>query len=412
MITRAKFPKKKDILIVNDVPIKSEIEKSLPYSATSNLNMFTALRKGTVDVYGEAAAPNPYPIKQKDIWPTYLDYTYYGEDEVESNWDFNKEFRRRKDLQPLDDKEYRFIEKTSEPVDFENLPTCFYKLEHQKDVYISGRLFTTIKELINEIKEVEPKLIICTGKWALFFLTGCTSLTKNLSKQGTVIQFGGLATFRSSVMQLHECWGITAEHVLVPIYHPVNAFSMPDKMYVMDLDIQKLCYMYEVIKSEGVGYYIRPERPFIIGDTFTKIQDYFNELSALLEQGKTIISIDIETFFSSTIDCIGFAYETERAICVPLATKSNPNLWPKDIEIDILCLIRQVLTHPNCAMLCQNGAYEQQFFYKLWGLQVPLAHDTMIKSHVLRNYMPKSLDFLASLYSEHYKYWKDMQQHG
>ena len=396
---RATFPKKKDIMVINDVPIRNEIEKSLPYSATSNLNMFTALRKGTVDVYGEAAAPNPYPIKQKDIWPTYLDYSYYGEGEVENNWDFNKEFRKRKDLEVHGDR--YFIEDVE-----------YFHLPHQKDVYVAKRLWDCIQGLIEEIKEVEPKLIICTGKWALFFLTGCTSLTKNLSKPGTVIQFGGLATFRSSVMQLHECWGIAAEHVLVPIYHPVNAFSMPDKMYVMDLDIQKLCYMYEVIKSEGIGYYIRPERQFIIGDTFTKIQDYFNELSALLEQGKTIISIDIETFFSSTIDCIGFAYETERAICVPLATKSNPNLWPKEREIDILCLIRQVLTHPNCAMLCQNGAYEQQFFYKLWGLQVPLAHDTMIKSHVLRNYMPKSLDFLASLYSEHYKYWKDMQSFG
>lgn len=395
MLQRAMFPKEKDILVINDVPVKSEIEKSLPYSATSNLNMFTAFRKGTVDIYGEDV-PNPYPLKQKDMWPTYLDYTYYGEGEVENNWDFNKEFAKRKELEVIGDR--YFIGETE-----------YFHIPHQKDVYVAKRLWDCIQGVLAELRETKSKLIICTGKWSLFFLTGCSSLATNLSKAGKQILFGGLATFRSSILQVHECWGIAHECILVPIYHPVNAFTMPDKMIVMDLDIQKLCYMYEVIKTEGIGYYIKPEKEFIIGDSFAKIESYFNELKALLANGPTIISIDIETFFSSTIDCIGFTYETDRAICVPLATKSNPVLWPKEKEIEILCLIRGVLTHPNCRMLCQNGAYEQQFFYKLWCLQVPLTHDTMIKSHVLRNYMPKSLDFLASLYSSHYKYWKDMQ---
>lgn len=393
MITRAKFPKKKDILVVNDVPVKSEIEKSLPYSATSNLNMFTALRKGTVDVYGEAA-PNPYPIKQKDIWPTYLDYSYYGEGEVESNWDFNKEFRKRKDLEVHGDR--YFIE------DIE-----YFHLPHQKDVYVAKRLWDCIQGLIEEIKEVEPKLIICTGKWSLFFLTGCTSLTKNLSKPGTVIQFGGLATFRSSVMQLHECWGVAAEHVLVPIYHPVNAFSMPDKMYVMDLDIQKLCYMYEVIKSEGVGYYIRPDKEYVVGDTKEKAFGYLNELLGVLDTKETLVSIDIETFFMSTIDCIGFAYEVDRGCCIPFCHKGEASLWSPEDEVEILCKIREVLLHPNCLHLGQNYQYDCQYYYKLWNIDVGPKHDTMVLHHLLHNKMPKNLAFLASLYCETYSYWKD-----
>lgn len=395
MLERPEFIRQKDIVIVNDVPIRSEIANELPYSATSNLNLFKALRRGTVDTYGEAA-PNPYPIKQRDIHATYLDYTYYGEGEVENNWDYTGEICKKKDLEYRDGAFYR--EEIS-----------YYALPHQKDTYISERLWRHINSLVDEIRQAEPKLIVLTGKWSLFFLTGLVTLTTTQSKPGKQVVFGGISTYRASILRIHECWGIAHECLIYPIYHPVHVITMPDKLFMFDLDVQKLCYMYNVIKEKGISYYIKPEKEFIIGDSFTKIQDYFNELFTLLDVAKTVISIDIETFFSSTIDCIGFTYEIDRAICVPFATKSNPVLWSKERELDILCLIYKVLTHPNCEMLCQNGAYEQQFFFKLWKLRIPLAHDTMIKSHVLRNYMPKSLDFLASLYTEHYTFWKHMQ---
>jgi hypothetical protein len=371
--------------------------------------MFTAFRKGTVDIYGDEITPNPYPLKQKDMWPTYLDYTYYGEGEVENNWDFNKEFRKRKDLKPVDQSNYRFVEATVEisSIDYENAPTFFYHLPHQKDVYISGRLYSLIQEVVNEISVVKPKLIICTGKWSLFFLTGCTSLATNLSKPGEQKLFGGLATFRSSVMQVHECWGVSHECVLVPIYHPVNVFSMPDKMYIMDLDIQKLCYMYEVIKTEGVGYYIRPDKTYILGDTKEKALAYLNELLAVLAVRPTLVSIDIETFFMSTIDCIGFAYEVDRGCCIPFCHKGAASVWSPEDEVDILCKIREVLLHPNCLHLGQNYQYDCQYYYKLWNIDVGPKHDTMVLHHLLHNKMPKNLAFLASLYCETYSYWKD-----
>ncbi len=362
--------------------------------------MLTAFRKGTLDVYSkQTELPG---ITQKDIFTTYLDYSYYGEDEVEKNFDFCKEFRKRKELDPVENEVYL--------KDIEG--NLFYKLEHQKDVYIAERLWEQLQALLEEIRIVQPKFIITTGKWALFFLTGCSTLVQNLGTYKDKKPFGGLSKFRSSVLYIHECFNIDTKHILVPMYHTINALTMPDKAHIMDLDIQKLCWMYSVIKTEGIEYFTKPLTDFIIGIDKEKITDYLETMLYKLDLSPMLISVDIETKFGSTIDCIGLSDELNKGVCVPFAGEKESSLWSIEDETDILGIIYLILTHPNCLMLCQNGAYEQQFFHKLWLIDVKLAKDTMIQAHVLRNYLQKDLAFLASLYCTHYSYWKGMQHHG
>lgn len=393
MLERPEFINQKDIVLINDVPVKSEIANELPYSATSNLNLFKALRRGTVDSYNNEVAPNPYPIKQRDIHATYFDYTYYGDTSVESNWDYSKEIYKRKDLEPREDGLYHD-------------ETKFYQLPHQKDMYVAERVWNNIHALLEEIRQAKPKIIILTGKWSLFFLTGLVSLTATQSKAGKQIVFGGIATYRASILRLHECWGEFHECIVYPIYHPVHVITMPDKLYMMDLDVQKLCYMYEVVKTQGVEYYIRPDKEYIIGDTKEKAFAYLDELLEVLSLAPTLVSIDLETFFMSTIDCIGFAYEENRGCCIPICSKGNSSFWSIKDEVEILCKVREVLTHKNCLHLGQNYQYDCQYFYKLWKLDIHPAHDTMVLHHLLHNKMPKDLAFLASLYCEGYAYWK------
>jgi DNA polymerase I-like protein with 3'-5' exonuclease and polymerase domains len=187
---------------------------------------------------------------------------------------------------------------------------------------------------------------------------------------------------------------------------------MPDKIPLLEIDIQKLAYRYHKIKEEGTAYFKSPERTLLIGSSLDIIRTYFEELFAELELRPVTISCDIETMFSALIDCIGFAWKRNEAICVPFCTRSNPYIWNQDEEIEILVLLRELFAHPNAIFVLQNGTYDAQFIYFSWKLHLRVDHDTMVMSHIMYNYMPKSLDFLASIYSTHYTYWKNMQNHG
>lgn len=404
MIERDLFPRHKKVCIINDVPVRKEIETGDKFSAISNLNLLTAFRKGTLDIYTKNQVDKLPGITYKDIYTTYLDTTYYGEPEVEKNFDFNKEFKKRKELSVDADGIYYIVED-------DDVQTLYVKLEHQKDVFISARLNLQLQGLLEEIRLVAPEFIIVTGKWSLFFLTGCTSLTQNLGNYKDKKPFGGLAKFRSSILKVHTCYEIPTEHILMPMYHTINAITMPDKRLIMDLDIQKICWMFKVMQTEGIGYYIRPTTNFIIGIDKVLILDYLYALLQRLDAEQRIVSVDIETKFSTTIDCIGISDKLNEGVCVPFAGELESSLWCIEDEIEILAAVYRILTHDNCLMLCQNGSYEQQFFYNLWSIRVKLYKDTMIQAHVLRNYLPKSLDFLASLYAEQYSYWKHMQVH-
>lgn len=399
MITRTIPRRQKDIFIVNDVPVKNEISLGEKFSAISNMNMLKAFRLGCLDIYSGASDKTLPNITYKDIYTTYLDYTYYGESDVEKNFDFCKEFKKRKDL--IEDFDKRCL------VDKTNPEVSYIKLEHQKDVFVSQRLWMEFKGLLEEIRACQPKIIICTGKWSLFFLTGCSTLVNNLGTVKDRKPFGALAKFRASILQVNQCWEALPEHILIPIYHPINAISMPDKAYIMDMDIQKLCYIYDTLKIEGVKYFKTNKKEYIIGDTLEKTLNYLAELKAQLDKEETLVSIDIETMFWSVIDCIGLTYEIDRGFCIPFAYKNNPNIWSIEDEVLILEKLREIHLHENIRIVGQNFSYDSQYYNKLLGIRIDAYRDTMILAHVLRNYLPKDLGFLSSLYNEKYSHWKD-----
>ena len=411
MLTRSTFPRQKDVMIINDVPVKVELENEEKFSASSNLGLLTAFRTGRVNIYNHKPVQGYKGIFATNIFTTYLDYTYYGEPELENNFDFHTEFRKRKDLKEMlleGSEEIYLIDKETERLTVQNLEkVCFEKLETQKDVYVSRRLYKTFLELLEEIKKVEPKMIIVTGKWGLFFLTACTSLAQT---QGTVKDkkpLGGISKFRSSVMQPHELFSLP-ETILIPIYHTVHAMGMPDKVPIMELDVQKVAWMYHVIKDKGVGYYIKPDKQFIIGTDKEIIISYLDRLlHRLYTEEEVYLSIDVETMYHSFIDCIGITDSTESGLCIPFASKDNPNLWTIEDEEDIMVMLREVMLHPNGKHVGQNYSYDMQYFHKLWLIDVVAEDDTMVLHHVLYNYMPKDLAMLASLYAETYTYWKD-----
>lgn len=424
MIERSKFPRPKTVMLINDVPVKSEISEGEKFSSVSNMNLLSSLRTGRINQYGKTKVDSTYKgINSIDIFTTYLDYSYYGEEEVENNFDFNKEFKKRKDLTyvfnndfSVDEPSYLVLhEKENDYVEED----IFYKLDNQKDVFVSNRLWNEFQKLLNEIRLVKPKLIIVTGKWSLFFLTGCTSLTTNMGNAKDRKPLGGLNKFRSSILSPSQEWNLNyienavedeieyLSPIIVPIFHTIHSMSMPDKLSTMVLDIEKLGWMYSIIKEKGVKYYSKSDKEYIIGTEKEIILNYLSGLLKRLQAKPTLVSIDIECFFWSVIDCIGITDSIDSGLCIPFAHKGNPNYWNLEDETEILCALREVMLHSNCLHVGQNYSFDCQYFHKLWGIDVKATYDSMILHHVLYNYRPKNLAFLSSCFAETYSYWKE-----
>ncbi|MFA6201263.1 MAG: DNA polymerase [Bacteroidales bacterium] len=425
MLNRPLYPKQKTVTLICDVPNKIEIENEEPFSSASNLNLLTSLRNGRVNIWNKTPVPNYVGINSLDIFTTYLDYSYFGEGEIDGNFDFGKEICKRKDVTTRQDSlvesdecggvngvaslgrfsptpEVQFFRET------DSIFSRYYQIPHQKDCFVSERLYKHIQALLEEIRKTKPKLIILTGKWSLFFLTGSVTLAQTAGNVKDRKPLGGLVKYRSSVMKIHECWG-EFEHnpIVVPIYHPVNASGMPDKIPVMELDIQKLAYRYHKIKEHGTSYFTEPNKEYILGTTKEIILSTLGEYKRILDEKPTLLSCDIECFFLSVIDCIGLTLSKDSGICIPFATVNNPNYWSLEDEVEIMVALREVMLHPNALHVGQNYSFDTQFYHFNWLMQIYGEHDTMVLHHILFNYLPKDLAFLASIYCEFYQYWKD-----
>jgi len=418
MITRPKFPIQKNVIVINDVPTQNEAAIGEKFSSASNLGILTALRTGRVNVYNKKPVENYKGVLSTDLHTTYLDTTYYGDDAIEHNYDFAQEIKQSKHLKQIRlDKEYQegekdqwfYVEKDVTLLTEKSIKTkTFVKLIHFKDIFISYRLNEQLEGLINEIRMVEPKLIVVTGKWSLFFLTAITTLSQNMGTTKDRKPLGGLVKYRVSLMRPHAVFELP-DMLLLPVYPPNIANTMPDKVPVMELDMQKIGSVYNTILEKGLEYYTEPDRAYLFGTEKAEVLAYLDDLLSRLDQSPTWVSFDIETMFSQFIDCIGVTDRIDVGMCIPFATRTNPNFWSVEDEIEIMVKLREVMYHPNCKHIGQNYAYECQFYYKMWGMNINPAEDTMVLHHILYNYLPKDLAFLASLYCEHYVFWKDDQ---
>jgi DNA polymerase I-like protein with 3'-5' exonuclease and polymerase domains len=182
----------------------------------------------------------------------------------------------------------------------------------------------------------------------------------------------------------------------------------------MQWDCLKAGDLFKGLVEEGkpVASYLEPKQEFILGTELETVTGFMTELLTELDKGSLLVSVDIETRYSSTIDCIGIAYQNNRGICIPFSTLDNPNFWTAEEEYKVFELLLKVLAHENIQVTGQNYAYDAQFIWKFWLTKTEAFTDTMILHHVLYNNMEKNLAFLASVYCDNYQYWKDDQQHG
>lgn len=153
-----------------------------------------------------------------------------------------------------------------------------------------------------------------------------------------------------------------------------------------------------------------PEYQFILDPSYSQVLATLSKLLAQVNSALLWLDLDIETT-AQHITCLGLAYSSLEAICIPFTTNGliKPR-WDQEQEVEIVWLLKQLLTHPNVRISGQNLFYDFQLIHHHWLFIPNFAFDTMLTHHVLFPWLRKSLAFQTSIYSPHYKYWKEMHR--
>lgn len=439
----------KDIMYITDFPLAEEAASKQSYStfshkqlqrhleeASSFINRFTALKL----LLGDEAEPLKHLPKPKFIEKynehfkgkvlpntaklgvAHVCYTYLSlQRPAEGDSDWTKSVVSKKSI-PTGEEE------------------TYFQCEWLKDTWVSPAVWKELQACLEQIRQVQPKLIIIGGKWALFFLAtlldGSESQLTTIARTKTTFKrkifFGELNKYRASLLKSFEALQLP-ESVVIPILNPAFGWVVPDKERIMKKDYERVAGVYRRLKDgESVGSLLEQKQELRILDNKTVIMIVLNELKLILDKEPTKVCFDVETR-NGTIDCIGLAYQDNIGYTIPftyLETYINDKeetVWHKDhwevvpvgqeITIDksywsleeeasILHLLHEVMLHPNCLHVGQNYLYDCQMYYREWGLNLTATEDTLIKHHVLYNYMQKDLALLASMYVSSYTMWK------
>jgi DNA polymerase-1 len=241
-------------------------------------------------------------------------------------------------------------------------------------------------QLIKHIALVRPRLVLAFGNTALFALTG----------------MWGISKWRGSQLE-----GSVGDHTfkVIPAYHPAAVLRDWSLRPVTVNDLRRAA---REVKT-GLPY-IRPNFDRIIRPSFAQASGWFSEVRKLLLKGPVISSTDIETR-AGHISCTGFHIRGLPTICVPWMVAKGGydggSYWPEEEERWLWNEVREVMSHPRFLVVGQNWFYDAQYKHRFFFLK-KLAHwDTMIAQHCMFPGQPKGLDYIASLYCDFYRFWKD-----
>lgn len=247
--------------------------------------------------------------------------------------------------------------------------------------YLHPSLLPELERLQRELETLQPNLIVALGNTATWALLGS----------------GKITSARGAISKSSLCPGLK----VFPTYHPAAVLRNWSWRVVVLQDLIKA-------KREAEFPEIRRvERRILIDPDWTIIRDFIPHALAA-----KILSVDIETE-RRQITSISFSPDPSYSLVIPFWDKRKPDysFWSLHNESLIWSFVDQILSKHKC-VLFQNGLYDTQYIWKM-GIAVPgFTEDTMLLHHSLYPELPKSLEFLGSIYSNELS-WKHMRtRHG
>jgi len=256
---------------------------------------------------------------------------------------------------------------------------------YRDGAYFSPTFQEYAYDVMDEIKECNPNVILALGDAPLWWLTHETSVHK----------------WRGSLLPSRN---LDREYKIIPTYSPSQilkvwqwrAFSVRD---------MKRAHGHQKSPNFPEHKLIFNEAP-VFEECIYRLKWLLNLCDRAFTKGDQYrLSVDIETI-ARNIACLGIAWSNTAAICIPFMIHEG-HYFTLDQEVEVVLLIKAILHHRGAKIIGQNFSYDAQHILRSWGYQSFLDFDTMLAQHVCFPGIPKDLGFLASMYVQNYVYWKD-----
>jgi uracil-DNA glycosylase len=254
-----------------------------------------------------------------------------------------------------------------------------------------------LRHLQELLDRFHPNLILALGNTPLWALTGNNGITK---WRGSLLDGTGAADGPITVL---------------PTFHPADILRNrnPHHRPILLHDLER-----------AARWLIAPSKPpqwdFTIPKSVVELRDWVAAAGPHLR-----LACDIETR-GGQIACIGFAKSATCGICIPFmrATPSEHgySYWSLAEEEEVVGGVLEVLK--DASLTFHHGLFDCQYIARQWGLLPTIIDDTMVMQHVAfpgflggkidpvtgkvdKRGSSLSLSFIASMYCEHYRFWKD-----
>ena len=229
-------------------------------------------------------------------------------------------------------------------------------------------------ELLKELDQLETNLIVALGANALWALTGKHQIGK----------------WRGSTLSLVLPSGKSVK--VIGTYHPAALAREWVLGATMQYDLKK------ALREAGSTDFTKIDRNLLIAPTFNDILTYLSERRAR--------AFDIETTYTNIV-CCSVAYSPKLSMSIP----TTKEYWGSFSRLrEVLLAIHHNLTMPGYTNIGQNMTFDIQYLVKGFGIlpEKPW-FDTMIAQHSCYLELPKSLNYLASIYTNEVYYKDDLK---
>ena len=265
-----------------------------------------------------------------------------------------------------------------------------------KGLFPKEEVLLGVDTLRKQIEAVKPEVIIAYGNYALWALTDdCFNIKDELGYKTPT----GITQWRGSQLYASEEMGGVK---VLPTYHPAAWQRQWAWRYAVRHDLRKR------IPLALNNNWDPPAYQFQLRPTFEQV---VAQLGSLLEHadnfGDLTIASDLETR-AGHIACAGIAWNELQAICIPfMCVEDKTGYWSEHEEIQIIQMLRRLLTHPGVKVIGQNYLYDAQYIALYWHMLSTCWRDTMYTHWVCWPGTPKGLAYLSSLYCAYHRFWKD-----
>jgi len=267
-----------------------------------------------------------------------------------------------------------------------------------RDRWIKPIVKQGFDQLLTEIQLIKPNVIVALGNVAMWALTGASGVLK---WRGSQLRMNvGREMYPSGLLgPMDKPWA----GKLIPTLHPAYILRDYGMRPIAINDWKRV-----LREWHSEEYANEPNWRFIVRPSFSVAAGALQELREKLDSGVLEwLDFDLETR-AGHIACAGISWSKTEAISIPfMCVEDKQGYWMPGEEAELVWRLYKLLTHPRVKVRGQNILYDCQYTYRHWHFVPRVAQDTMIAHHSVFCGLPKSLAFQASMYCDHYVYWKD-----